>query len=356
MKLSTFLFAPEAGATVISEPPPSPVLTGVGGDKPASDSVVAAFEKRAGKAGTPLPKPGEPPAQGGNAELRKSRDEAIAKIKVHEGTLKERETKINELTQQLTDFDGTKKERDTLKGRIEELEKERDGWKKLESVSALEQSPEFRKKYGDGRKAHIDRLRELAGLADISPDELVNAATRPRSKEQIAEMDTLLSSVSNFVSGDIAATVKALQTLDAERASELSNASEIMQQRLADQDKTNRDRAAQRNETRTKAWDDASGRLAKELGLSDEQLSQAADFYKSNRDATKGAEVTLRSFALEKVQAENTELKAELAKYQKSQPGVVPGEVRKPTNGKFDAKAERNKLLADAREGMGWSR
>jgi uncharacterized protein YciI len=277
----------------------------------------------------------------GIGELRKSRDAALEEIKATKAALHERETKLAEAQQQLADFEGTRKERDTLRGRIEKLEKERDEMKRLESVSALEQSPEFRQKYEEGRKTHVEHLRELATLADIDPQELLDAVGK-KGREHVQAMNNILCSAGEFVSGDIVATVKAIQALDADRAKELASASEVMQQRIYEREKIERQRAAERNESRAKAWQDVSGKLSKELGLTAEEVAEGEDVYKNNQDPGKAAEMILRAIHSRRV----ANLEAEIAKRRAATPGFKAGDVQR-TAGKIDFKTERAKLVSE---------
>jgi hypothetical protein len=321
----------------------------------------AVVEKRYGKkpeTQTPKPPDAKPDAkpdalreQHGIPALRKERDEVVGKLKTYEKTLAERDTELEGLKKQVTEFEGTRKEYDELKARVSEVEKERDAYKKLESVAALEQSPDFQKKYVEGRNAAVAHLKELATLADIPADDL-EAALSKTGRARVQAMDDLLGSVSRYVSDDIVQTIRHIDGLDAEKHGELSAAEQRMQERRAAQETAERRGREERSAAREKAWQSTASALAKDIGLSDKDVADAGEFYKSNKDAAKAAEMVLKGKAFDAIRKERDDLKAELAKYDKATPRVEAGAAGH--NGRTDPKEARKTLIQEAREAMGW--
>lgn len=304
-------------------------------------------EKRYGKkpdATTADPKKPDASREHGIPELRKSRDEAIEKIKSHEKTLAERDTELTGLRKQVTEFDGTLKEHEALKARVATAEQERDKYKKLDSIAAWENDPDTQKKYTEGGKKAADRLRELATLAEIDPDELVSAAGKT-GKDKIRALDELLGGASRFVTDDIVQTVRFMEELAAERADELANVEQRMQERRANKETADRQSRAERAAVRDTAWKVTSELLAKDIGLPEPDIAKAGEFFKTNKDAGKAAEITLKGHAFDAVRAENIALKAELAKYDKASPGVHAGVGTNAV--KVDVKAERRAMIAE---------
>ncbi len=346
--------------TTIVEPVKTIVIPspGTGGDKPLdaalAASMEATLEKRAEKVGATVAEKAKPAdkAHESNpiAELRKSRDEVIEKLKTQETAVKERDSQLTELRAQLAEFEGTRKERDELKTQIHSVVKERDSLKKLESKSALEESEPFQEKFVRGEQKNIERLRELAVLADIAPDELLSVIEKT-GKAHVQAMDEILGNASSYVGQDIVQTVKAIQALRAERSEQLARADEVMQQRIAERTQSERQKADERSQVRTKAWESVAPALAKELGLKDEQVSEAETFFKTNKDAGKSAEMLLRAQAQKTAEARVKELETELAKYDGAKLKIeadLRGEIARQ-----DPKAARAKLSEEAREILG---
>ena len=283
---------------------------------------------------------------GGIQELRKSREEAIEKLKGHEKTLAERDTELTGLRKQVEEFDGTRKEHEALKARVAAVEKERDQYKKLDSIAAWENDPETHKRFSEPLKNGIERLKELAGLAEIDPEELVTAVGKT-GREKVRALDELLEGRSRFAVDDIVQTIREMEQLTAERDTELADVEGRMNERRATREAAERRTREERAALREKAWEGAAMPLAKELGLTDHELAEEAEFFRSNRDAAKAAERTVRGGrAFDALKAERDLLKDELAKYDKAAPRIEAG-VGAGKTGPVDVQAERKAMIAE---------
>lgn len=321
-------------------------------DQSSIKEMEAMVEKRYGKkpetaAAEPKQSDAKKPEaeKGGIQELRKSREEAIEKLKTHEKTLAEREQKLSELEKQVQEFDGTRKEYEALQKRIGEVEEERDKYKKLDSIAAWEQDTETHKKFVEPHGKAIERLKELAGLADLDPDELVAAASLT-GKAKVQALDSMLEGASRFVSDDIVQTVRFLDELSAARAEELANVDQRMQERRIARENEGRKAIAERTAVRDTAWKVTTELMAKETGLSETEVAAAAEFFKTNKDAGKAAAITLKGHAYDAVKAENAALKAELAKYDKAAPKIEAG-LGGGAPAKVDVKVARREMIAE---------
>lgn len=295
------------------------------------------------------PKPEQEP----KAESKSEPKDEGKGIKALRTELEARGEKLKSLEQQLAEFEGTKKERDELKGRIETLERERERLSKIESVAALEQSPEFQQKYVDGRNGHLAKLQELAGYADIDFSDLQSALGKS-GRERVAAMEEILAATGRYIAEDIVQEVKMLDRLDAERASELANASEALKRRVEEREYMSRKQLEEIGKVRTEAWRSVESKLASELQLSDDIKNAATEFYNTNRDAAKAAEITLKGHAFDALNAKLAELQKELSRYQKQTPGVSAG-VR-ATEGSIDDNLTVAQRINKQLEEMGFSR
>lgn len=247
--------------------------------------------------------------------------------------LEARNKRVKELEDQLKEYEPKVKELDTFRTKAEQLQaerdsiaSERDGLKKLESVAALEQSPEFQKKYVQGREALVGQLKTLAQYAEV-PEEDLFAAVSKTGKDRYRALSDLVGSAPDMLRTELLEAIRALDTLDGQRFEELSKANDIMQERVRDRETQERRKGEERSSIRTKAWDEVSARMKTELGLSDEVISVAAEAYKTNRDPAKAAEMVIKAHAADAALKELLELREEVKGYQGAMPGVRAGKT-----------------------------
>lgn len=245
-------------------------------------------------------------------------------IKAMRSELEARGEKLKTLEQQLADFEGTRKERDELKSRIESLEAERDRLKKVESVAALEQSEEFQNKYNKGIENSYKRLAELSEYAGIHPDALQLALSKT-GRDRVEAMEEILADAGRYLSEDIVTEIKTIDRLSEEKNRELSNAENALKERMAEREHQSRRMTEEQTKARMNAWKQVNERLSGELGLGEDIVSAANEFYTKNTDAGKAAEITIKGHAYDALSAKVAELTAELSKYQRQTPGVRAG-------------------------------
>lgn len=346
--------------TIIEKPNAEVVIPPPGEKQAATDASLKEMqtmvENRYGKkpdskAAADPKKPDAAREQHGIPELRKSRDEAIEKIKTHEKTLAERDTELTTLRKQVGEFDGTRKEYETLKARVAEVEKERDQYKNLDSIAAWESDPETHKKFTEPQVKAVERLKELAGMADLDPDELIDAVSKT-GKAKVQALDALLEGASRFVSDDIVQTVRFLDELAAARADELANVDHRMQERRAAKETESRKGREERAAVRDTAWKITSDHMAKELGLDEKAVGTAGEFFKSNKDSGKAAEITLKGHAFDAMRERAEKAEAELAKYDKASPKIEAGVGTAAA--KTDVKTARKDMIREASAALGW--
>jgi DNA repair exonuclease SbcCD ATPase subunit len=281
-----------------------------------------------------VPQPGAPPAQA-KPEVVPQQDKTPKGLREE---LEKRATRVKELESKLAEYEPRIKEADTFKTELqkrqEELEaiaKERDGLKKLESVAALEQSPEFQKKYVQGREALATRLQQLAEMAKISPAELLSAAQKPEA-ERYTALEDLISSAPRLLQDKLVRTVEELDALDIARRDELSQAHERMQERLREKETGDRRTREERLKTRTEAFDTVAARLKGE-GLDDATIAAHRDSFISNKiTPAAAAEAYLKGQRYNTMAAKVKELEAEVLAYQSGTPGVRAGKTHSGGN------------------------
>lgn len=289
----------------------------------------------------PNPKPTEPKPEdkGGIKGMRAELDKAHAELK--------------EFKAKMPEYEGVKTEYQKLQeahAKREEdykaVTEERDKYKKLESVSALEQSPEFQAKYVQGRETMVMQLQQLAEYAGVPKEDLF-AAIGKTGKDRYTALDDLVSSAPSILKDDLLNHIKSLDALDYERHQQLSNADKVMQERLRERETVDRRTREEKAKTRAEAWEKTAPELAKELGLSEDDLKTASEFFKSNRDPVKAAQAAVRAQAIPALQKRLTEALEEIAGYQGAAPGLRAG---KPNTGGDDKRFEGMTLAQQMNE------
>ena len=294
----------------------------------AKASMDAAFrtevkQQPAKQAVTPTPEPKVEPQKPPQAQdhtpkgLRDALEARNRELKELQAKLAEYEPRLKEVDTFKSDFEKTKAERDALAG-------ERDEYKKLQSVAALEQSPDFQKKYVQGSEMLRNRLQQLAEMAGVAPAELFAAASKT-GKDRYSSLDELIDGAPKSLQGKLLSTIDEMDNLAASRQEELSKAHELMQQRVQEHESNDRRTREERARIRDEAWSSAVAKLGKDTGLSESEIHSAFDFIKSNKDASRAAEITLKGHAYDKLATELASLRAEVRAYQDGTPRVGAG-------------------------------
>jgi len=247
--------------------------------------------------------------------------------KAHEETKKE----LSTLKNQLADFEGTRTERDTLKAKISEYEAQVAELRKVDSISKLENDPEFQREYVQKEKAATDKITELAGYADIDPKEIMAAMNKP-PKERYAALDDALSGATPTLAGKIRTEIDRIESIQTARAEKLSDAQASIE-KLKQQRAISQEQESKKQDQLTEiSFKSTAAQLGKELGLDEETITKAREFALKNDDVTEAHRVILRAFALDKLtgsakekDAKIAELESELAKFKESNPNLSSG-------------------------------
>lgn len=231
----------------------------------------------------------------------------------------EKKALVKKLNEDLKDFEGTRKERDDLKARIEKLEKENTELGKIDSISKLENHPDFKRKYVEAKEQSIEKLKKVAGMGEISADDLV-AALNKSPKEKYAVLDDLTDGLPSALKSKIFAEVDRIETIDEQRQTELAAAQENLSKLTAQQ----REDARNEEAKRVKVFERVAERLKTELGLDDDAIADRKKFWMSNEDEERAVEILLREKVAEmsisekkKLMATVAELEKEVAQYRK---------------------------------------
>lgn len=243
---------------------------------------------------------------------------------------------LDGLKTQLTDFDGTKKERDELKARIETLSAEREELTKIDSISKLENHPDFRAKYVTGRQQAVDKLAELAGYADIDAKELISTLSLT-GKDRFTRLSDAIAGAPDVLKGKIVALHDQIESIDADRAKELADAGTTIQRRESERNAREQTIHGERVRAGTELFDSTAGQIGKEWGIAPETIAKAKAFFLTNDNTTQeglkeAVLASIKGYAADpvfehnkKLAAELKELKAELVAFQESDPGVRSG-------------------------------
>lgn len=269
-------------------------------------------------------------------------------------------SELTEAKAQLTEFEGTRKERDELKSRIEKLESDNAELGRIDSLSKLENHPDFRRKYIDARNSQVENLKKFAGIAEISPEEILAALSQPEKQRYIA-IDDLLSSVTPTLQTKIRLAVDAIEGIDSARQSELSEAQQSLSKIQQQQAEAQRQYLASEEKTRREVFAQVAAELSKELDLSEEDTKDAEKFFLGNDDLKKAVRIILEAKASSKALASKAELvkklsdmEADLKQYRGAQPGLSAGA---PSGEQYDKNVDFVELtLREARKAGAFGR
>lgn len=245
-------------------------------------------------------------------------------------TVKTKDTELSTLQQQLSDFEGTKKERDELKGRITDLEKKEQEWNEVRSVSELERRPDYQRDFIKPREEAAKQLSELAGYAEIKPEEL-KAAVAKTGKARFDALEEVLAGVSGSLRGRIERIVDRLDELDTAAGVARQNAAEEIQRRETQTQQQQRQRVEEFNKQAVAVFDSTAAEL-KDLGLTPEEVAAAKVDFTQNKDIGKASKILLKAYALDHTAKELTEARVklkemgdELARLKKASPDADAG-------------------------------
>lgn len=233
---------------------------------------------------------------------------------------KEYEKKSQELEQKLKSAeDGSKKAQD-LEAKIaanekamEDLRKQADEYKGLVQKVNIELDPEFRKAYVEGRNSLIQEARSIAEESELDPSS-IEAALNLQGKARVKALEAAVDGMSNFQQGRLGDVISKLNRLDSDANAKRGNPQEYFQKKEAEQ------RASMEAESKRYAEELARAFSTSERRLSDELLvlrplegeenkwwneqgqgikARAREFWETNRDPSKAAEMVIRAHATE---------------------------------------------------------
>lgn len=244
---------------------------------------------------------------------------------------KETLSQVDTLKAQLSEFEGTRKERDELKAKISEFEERQKELEKIDSLSKLENLPDFRSKYVDARNSAMKKIDELAGYSDIDPAD-IRAALAKTGKERYAALEDVLTIAPSITKSKIVGLIDQIESIDVQRQEELANAQESLKRRQEDQEKAQRQQEEEQTKRLEETFQKTSSQLGKELGIDPSAIDKARDFYMKNNDIAKAAEIILKATHFdatkeerEKLAKEVEELRADNARLRGASPGLGSG-------------------------------
>jgi hypothetical protein len=247
--------------------------------------------------------------------------------------LKERRAELDSLKQEIAGFDGTRKELNELKSRLEELTNQNAELSKIDSISKLENSPEFRRKYDQAEASSLERLKKLAETSDVPADELLAALKKPM-REKYQALDDLLSGVPSALRMRMIGEVEKVEGLQEDRAKELSDAATSL--RSLQEQRTVAERQAMDNERKTREaiFDQVYSRVSKDGALDESQLKEARQFFLENDNLERAVEIVidanrhkLSGTKQKELETRVKELEAQVKQYQGATPGLDAGRV-----------------------------
>ncbi len=251
---------------------------------------------------------------------QKSKGDIPALRKAHEESKKE----LASLKEQLAEFEGTRKERDELKSKIEEYNTQLAELRKIDSISKLENDPDFQKKYVESYNSSVNKLKELSEYADIDAKDILTAMAKP-PKERYAAIDDVLSMATPTLAAKIRAEVDRIEDIETGKRAELSDASTRLQKMREERELEQSRESSKRAEYAELSFKETSATLAKELGIDESVITKAREFAMKNSDMKEAHKIIIKAFAHDNTAKELAEAKAELAKYRQSSPGVSSG-------------------------------
>ena len=247
--------------------------------------------------------------------------------KAHEETKKE----LLALKAEHEQFGATRAERDELKARTAEYEARIAKLSEVDSISRLENDPDFQSKYVARREQAVGKLKELAGYSDIEPEALISVLSKT-GKERFAALEIALEFAPSVLKTKIAALVDQVEGIDEERGAELSKAQESLTKRQQERQARESEQQAQFQKQASEAFTRTAASLSKELGIDEATITKAREFYEKNSDLEAASRVILKSFAADGALGKASEsakkiaeLESELAKYRESSPGISSG-------------------------------
>lgn len=252
----------------------------------------------------------EAPEKGPMAELRKA----------HKTQL----DRADALEKQLSEFEGTKKERDELKEKYESAQSDIAKARKIESVAALEQDEDFQSKYVAGKDKLIASLKDIASTGNIEEGEIFKAMQIADKKSRIEAINNIYTQLPEYLRDDLRTALKGIEKLDADRANELSHAEDVLAKRLEDNRSKKRQKTESESAESKAAWDEVASQ-AKDMGLTDDQVMEAKEFYFKNKDRKKAALTVMEARRVKVLEAKLAEAQEEIGRYKGASPGIRAG-------------------------------
>lgn len=179
------------------------------------------------------------------------------KLKEYEGLAKTHETKAKELAAKLAEYE-------PLKTQLAEREAKLKEYDEIVARARIEDHPDFRKEFIDGREKLISRAKEI--IEDAGGDaKAVETALNLKGKARVDALEAVSENLGKFQTGMLGQVIRELTDLDA-RAQEKREKAKDSYKQLQEQDQQRKsEEAARRAQTRAGEFDETTRRLRGEL-------------------------------------------------------------------------------------------
>lgn len=316
---------------------PAPVVAKAPSEKKEASSYVATLEKQ--QSGVPdqlFKKADTKTEETHESEIDKIEapdlrsDKNKAGWEALKGKAKELETKARELEKKLQGAEEGSKKAADLEAMIAEYDKKLvDISRKAEEYEGIvkkrwiEDDPEFRKTYIDGRSNLIGEARKIAEDSGIDPtaiEKALNLDGRPR----VQALEEAAESMSSFQQGRLGEVITKLDRLDREALAKRGNPDDYRKEQEATRVAREREEAETFTRTSTKAFRDAVQEASKESlmlqrldGVEwwnkniDADLAKAEEIWKTNGDPKVAAKLVIRGIAAERAEQAYRDMRAE---------------------------------------------
>lgn len=259
-----------------------------------------------------------PPDFKGDKKALAGWDALKGKAKEYETTAKTHEAKAKELETKLAEYE-------PLKTQLAERDAKLKEYDKIVTRARLEDHPDFRKEFVEGRQKVVDRAKSIIEESDGDP-KAIETALNLRGKARAEALREVSKDLDSFQAGRLGRAIDELNDLD-ERAQAKRDAAQDSYKQLQEQEKQRAaEESAKRQQGRAAEFADTLRRLRGELEVlqkvdgyddhnakADQIAKEAKDYCDEHPDADPEAELLARAFARQRDLYLNAEERAEKA-------------------------------------------
>lgn len=243
-----------------------------------------------------------PPDFKGDSKAKAGWDALKGKAKEFEGLAKTREDRAKELEAKLAEYE-------PLKAQLAERDKKLQEYDGIVARARLEDHPEFRREFIDGRERLVNRAKEIITDSDGDPKSIETALSL-KGKARVEALSKVAEELNQFQSGRLGRVIDELTDLDERAEAKRAEAKQSYEKLKETERQRESETASKRLESRGREFDDTVRRLRTELEVlqkadgfdgwnarGDKIVKDSKEYVDAHPDADIEAEILSRTVA-----------------------------------------------------------